>query len=86
MEQPEIIEIYQQCDIDQNHFKVIVKEFTPRRLESKPFDIILNMKRLNDCYNITDSAYKATIFLYCKVKYEDVIKFYSIYKAIRMIY
>lgn len=86
MDHDEIIEIYNTIKIDENYYKLIKKDVTPKRILSKPLDIILNMKRLNDLYNITDSAYHATIYLYYKVKYEDVIKFYSIYKAIRMIF
>ena len=86
MNQQEKIEIFDNFDIDPNHFKEIMKEFTPKRLTTKPFDLILNMKRLNDQYHITESAYYASIYLYWNVKPEEVIKYYSYYQALRMLF
>lgn len=82
---PEKIEVYDEFDIKQNHFKEIHKEFTPKTLKTKPFDIVFFMKRL-DCYHITESAYYASLYLYYNVKPEEVIKYYSYYKALRMLY
>lgn len=82
MDQQEIaVEIYDDFDIKHDHIKEIIKEFAPKTLKTKPFDIILHMKRLNDSYHITESAYYASLYLYYNVKAEEVIKYYSYYKA-----
>lgn len=85
--EPEIIEIYDDFIINPEHIKEIYKDNdTHKKIPSKPFDIILHMKRLNDSYGLIETVYHATLYLHYNVKYEDILKYYSYYKVIRMVY
>ncbi len=87
--EPETIEIYDSFILKENHIKEIINnQYHQKHIPSKPFDIIKNMKRLNDQYGIGESCYYATLYIWYnidKLKYEEVIKYYYYYRAIRMI-
>ncbi len=79
----EQIEIFDEFKINERYLPEI-QGFTPIRIVSNPFDIILHMKKM-DKYHIMESAYGAFFKIYYNVDYNDVIKYYHLYKAIRMV-
>lgn len=88
--QPEIIEIYDDFILKENHIKQVIDcRYEHKSIPSKPFDIIKNMKKLNDTYGLSESCYYATLYIWYnidKLRYDEIIKYYSYYKVIRMLF